>query len=137
MSTFTIEIPFEPVPWAAPKLGRGGYVYDIREKDKRAIRYLIREQYKGALIKGYVILSFTFEFSIPKSFSKKKADQALKGEIFPTRCDCTNLQKLYEDCLKGIVIEDDRTVVFTSSCKRYYARPIVTIRISEVCKNCE
>lgn len=124
-----IVIPFDPVPWAAPKLGRSGYAYDIREKDKRAIRYLIRQQYNKEPLKGPIGLSFEFFFSIPKSFSKKKTEDALADRIVPTKCDCTNLQKLYEDCLKNIVIEDDRNVFTILSQKRYAQKPAVIIEV--------
>ena len=122
----SIEIPFDPVPWAAPRLSRHG-CYDPREKDKRVIRYRIKEKYKGLPIEDYVLLRFFFTFSIPKSASKAKRQQMLDGDIIPTKCDCTNLQKLYEDCLKGIVIHDDRNVMFVSSSKEYGSRGHVWI----------
>lgn len=53
----------------------------------------------------------------------------LKGEILPTSCDCTNLQKLYEDCLKGIVIKDDRKVAKIFSEKVYGEKEGVFIQI--------
>lgn len=124
-----IEIPFEPVPWAAPKLGRGR-VYDPRERDKRCIRYLVREQYCGPVLEGIFSLHFKFTFPIPPSTSKKRRENMLLGRIIPTRCDCTNLQKLYEDCLKDIVIKDDRHVEYTCSRKFYGEKPSVTILIT-------
>ena len=114
-----ITLDLDPVPWAAPKLGRRGYAYDIREKDKRAAKYLIRQQYSKEPIDAPVILGFIFTFAYPKSASKAKKERMKAGELIPTRCDCTNLQKLYEDCLKGIVITDDRNVVYVSSFKLY------------------
>lgn len=113
-----LYIPFDPVPWAAPKLSKT-HCYDPREKDKRAIRYLIKEQYNGPIYDIYVAIQFTFQFPIPKSATKSMREAMLGKKIFPTKCDCTNLQKLYEDCLKKIVIEDDRKVVITSSAKYY------------------
>lgn len=129
MSHIEITLDLDPVPWAAPKLGRYGYAYDIREKDKRVARYLIGQQYKQAPITETVILAFVFFFSIPKSASKSKKEKMLSGEIIPTRCDCTNLQKLYEDCLKGIVIKDDRNVVYVSSYKLYAEKGRVQIKV--------
>ena len=124
----SIEIPFEPVPWAAPRLSRHG-CYDPREKDKRAIRYLIKEQYKGEPFPGYVSLWFEFWFTPPKSASKKKVNDMLQSRIIPTRCDCTNLQKLYEDCLKGIVFTDDRNVRQITTIKEYSEKPLCRLKI--------
>jgi len=119
-----IEIPYEPVPWSAPRLSKFR-CYDPREKDKRAIRYLVKEQYKDPMIEGYVNIVFMFGFSIPKSTSKKNAAKMLAQEIIPTRCDCTNLQKLFEDCLKGIVFKDDRLVETISTKKIYAPKPFM------------
>lgn len=56
----------------------------------------------------------------------------LDGKIFPTRCDCTNLQKLYEDCLKGIVIKDDRQVIVVTSYKCYGEEEGVDITVQDL-----
>lgn len=131
LSLITLEIPWEPVPWASPKLSRHG-AYDPREKDKRAIRQCIRQQYGGEVHVGhYYCIEFEFYFVPPKSASKKKKASMIAGYDHPTKCDCTNLQKLYEDCLKGIVIEDDRYVIDIHSCKLYSdkARAIIHIRV--------
>ena len=123
-----IEIPFEPVPWAAPQYAHR-HVYDKREADKRAIRYLVREQYKGPVLNEYVFLEFLFGISIPKSTSKKNRMLMLVHEIIPTRCDCTNLQKLFEDCLKGIVIKDDRMAEIVLSAKIYSEKPFMNVQV--------
>jgi Holliday junction resolvase RusA-like endonuclease len=130
LSSIEITLDLDPVPWAAPKLGRRGHVYDIREKDKRGARYLIKQQYLGEPLAGVVILGFTFIFPFPKKVSKAKKEKMLRWEIIPTKCDCTNLQKLYEDCLKGIVITDDRNVVYVSSLKVYGEKGKVIINVN-------
>lgn len=116
MLSFVIDLPL--VSWMAPRLSRFR-CYDPREADKRAVRYLLKEQYKGLILDKFITLHFTFLFKIPASYSKKKRQQIEIGELFPTRLDCTNMQKLYEDCLKGIVIKDDRKVYQISSTKLF------------------
>lgn len=54
----------------------------------------------------------------------------LDGDIIPTKGDCTNYQKLYEDCLKKIVITDDRNVEVIGSRKLYGEKGQVTIKVS-------
>jgi Holliday junction resolvase RusA-like endonuclease len=123
-----ITIPLPPVPWQASIKGKYTF-YDPKEKEKRCARFYIKEQYKGPPIEEFTVINFQFYFKIPKSFSKKKMALARDGYLFPTRSDCTNLQKLYEDCLKGIVIKDDRTVVKVHSEKFYKEKDSVVIRV--------
>lgn len=123
-----INIPLEPVPWAAPIRSRRLF-FDPKEKDKRAFRYIIKEQYKEAPLTCYTILFFRFVFVPPKSYTKTKRKDMLKGYIIPTKCDTTNLQKLAEDCLKGIVIDDDRNVAKIFSEKLYGEKENVQIKI--------
>jgi Holliday junction resolvase RusA-like endonuclease len=130
MSSVEFEIDFDPVPWASPKLGRGHHVYDIRDRDKSHIRYLIRQAYDLLPIPGYVVLHLMFFFPLPASASKKKRAQMLAGLIMPTKCDTTNCQKLFEDCLKGHVFEDDRFVVGNISFKHYAEKGSVIVRVT-------
>lgn len=116
MLKFTI--PGEPIPWTVPRLSRGR-TYDPKEKEKAAIRFYIWHQYDGDLIEDYVGLFFIFFFSIPKSYTKKQRKWIEEGRLIPTRGDCTNYQKLYEDCLKKIVISDDRNVEIIGSKKLF------------------
>jgi Holliday junction resolvase RusA-like endonuclease len=69
---------------------------------------------------------------IPKSFSKKKREQALTAEIFPGRPDIDNVAKAILDALNGVAYKDDDQVVNLSVSKRYAIDPFVSVRISEV-----
>lgn len=126
----TITLDVDPVPWAAPKLSRY-HTYDPKQAEKRAIRYLIKQQYDGDPIENYTELYFTFIYKTPKSATKKQRFLMLNRLIIPTKADCTNLQKLYEDCLKGIVIKDDRYVKSICSEKHYGLKGKVIICISD------
>jgi Holliday junction resolvase RusA-like endonuclease len=126
-----LTIPLDPIPWAAPRLSKNR-CYDPREADKRAVRFHLRDQYDDEPYEHYVAILFFFAFKPPASTSLKKRCQMLSGEIRPTKCDCTNLQKLYEDCLKGIVIKDDRQVCVVSSYKCYEETPSVQIIVQDL-----
>ena len=64
------------------------------------------------LIKGPVKLCIKVYKGIPKSFSKKKKELALKNEIRPTgRPDLSNYIKSCEDALNGLFWSDDGIVV--------------------------
>jgi Holliday junction resolvase RusA-like endonuclease len=125
----SIYLNVDPVPWSAPKLSKYG-TYDPKEAEKRATRFLIRQQYTGVPYTGYFNLSFTFIFAVPKSYSKKKRDLIERGLLVPTRSDLTNLQKFYEDCLKNIVIDDDRGVAYITSSKLYGKKGQVLITVT-------
>jgi Holliday junction resolvase RusA-like endonuclease len=124
-----IEIPTLPIPWAAPKMTRSGFVYDIRSKEKKWLRWNVKQLYTDQAIQGYVVIDFTFYFPVPSYVSKKKKALMLAGEIIPTSSDCTNLQKLSEDCVKNIIITDDRNVAQITSRKLYGEKENIIIKI--------
>lgn len=124
-----IEIPTFPIPWAAPRMSKTGGIYDIRSKEKNWLKWHVKQLYKKEPVQGYVVLDFTFYFPVPASATLKKKALMLAGEIIPTACDCTNCQKLTEDCLKNIIISDDRNVAKISSQKLYGEKENIIIKI--------
>lgn len=124
-----IEINTPAIPWAAAKVTSRG-AYNPRAKEKNLTRWLIRSKYRGDPIQGYVVIEFVFHFSLPNSVPISKHKAYLENiEIIPTHCDCSNLQKFLEDCLKNIVITDDRNVAKISSEKLYAEKDKVVIKI--------
>jgi Holliday junction resolvase RusA-like endonuclease len=132
MEPIEIRINHDPVAWTAPRLGRG-ICYSPHSKYKEIFHAFICSQYKGEPIKSYVQLDFTFLFPTPRSATKKNRELMQTGKLFPTKSDLTNLQKFTEDCLKKIVIEDDRNVVEITSKKLYALNGCVIIKV----KPCE
>lgn len=132
MDTIEIKINHDPVPWTAPRLGRG-ICYSVHSKYKEIFHAFILSQYKLEPIKGYVALDMVFHVPYPKSASKRKLEAIQEGRLYPTKSDLTNYQKFAEDCLKKIVIEDDRNVVQITSKKLYALNGSVIIKI----KQCE
>lgn len=53
----------------------------------------------------------------------------LSGKIRPTHLDATNCQKFYEDCIKNILITDDRNVVKIMSEKLYGVKESILIQV--------
>ncbi len=131
MYHFVIE--GNPVPWCA----HGGYgrnSYDKRFAEKEYCRLQLKRQYQNNKpIETAVIVSFIFCMKIPVSFSNKKRKLYLENKVHHiSRPDCTNMQKLIEDTLKGIVIKDDSQIVSVSSQKRYDHFPRTLITVSPV-----
>ena len=69
---------------------------------------------------------------IPRSWPKKRQEQARRGELLPTgKPDLDNIVKLIADALNGIVWHDDAQVCALSTTKAYGDEPQTTIRVSE------
>lgn len=121
-----LHVDCNPVPWSAPHFGRNG-AYDKKAKDKEFIKWQLKGQYRDIPLSGHVSLDFIFFIPIPKTTSKAMRKQMLERRVLPTSPDTTNMQKLYEDCLQGIVIENDRYASKISSARYYSEKPGVWI----------
>lgn len=125
----TLEIPGNPVAWRA-HAGFGRRSFNPRYEEKKHHQWFIKEHFSGPMVSEACSCSYTFEMPIPSATSKVRRTKMLNGEILPTkRPDCTNLQKFCEDCLIGIVLEDDSLVVEVNSRKIFSAVPKTIIRI--------
>lgn len=129
MIFITIEIEGTPISWLS-HAGYGRRSFNPRFREKAYTQFHIKEQYKGEVLKEAISVTYTFHMPIPKGNSKKKYAQMLNGVIeHIKRPDCSNLVKFYEDCLKGIVIEDDSQVVESIARKMYSDHPRTVIQI--------
>lgn len=115
-----------PVSWSAAIKGKHCF-YDKKYKEKEIARWQLKTQYNGEIITGFVSIEFIFYVPIPKSTSKKGRQMRIEGAILPTTPDTTNMQKLYEDCLQGIVIENDRLSNKITSVRYYSDKPGISI----------
>jgi Holliday junction resolvase RusA-like endonuclease len=78
-------------------------------------------------------VNFVFYLQIPATTTKRRKSGMLSGRIRPTKKpDCSNLIKLYEDCMTGYVYEDDRFIVAVSAEKFWAERPCTIITISQI-----
>lgn len=123
-----LELTGKPVSWSAPTKGKNGF-YDKKSAIKEQARWQIKAQYREKPLEGFVAVDFVFFVPIPKGTSKALKSQMLRRMVLPTSPDSTNLQKLYEDCLEGIVIENDRYVNRVSSVRYFSESPGVLISV--------
>jgi len=112
---------------------RGGFVrtYDPKSKDKQKFIDFVKESYSFEKINGMVEVVIQADFSIPKSFSKKKT-AVVDGQHRPKKPDVDNIAKFYLDSLNGIAYNDDSQIVDLQVIKRYSILPLTTITIQEV-----
>lgn len=115
----TLSIPGDPVPWASHQ-GFGRRSFNPRFKEREAVRWHIHNQYKGKLLDDPLHVSMEFFVRIPKSFSKKDRMRIANAELYPTkRPDRSNYVKFLEDCMTGIIYQDDSLIVDGSARKLF------------------
>ena len=67
----------------------------------------------------FINIKILFKFEVPKSYSKKKREDALSGKLFPTKCDLDNIVKSITDGLNGKAYADDRYIYSIEAIKVY------------------
>lgn len=69
---------------------------------------------------------------VPKSYSKKRRERCLSGEIMPTKKpDIDNILKSIFDALVGYAMNDDSQIVEVVAEKIYSENPFVEVTITE------
>ena len=123
----TLTIPGEPVAKGRPRVTSKGVAYTPQKtvnyetlvKELWAIKHSAEKPLEGPLcvyINAY--------FAIPKSWSKKKRQDALNEAILPTgKRDCDNVAKSLLDALNQLAYADDAQVTTLIVQKKYSERP--------------
>jgi len=131
---YRLCIPGEPMAKARPRF-TGKFVYT----PAKTVNYevLIKElfigKYGSVMIDGYINANIVAYFFIPKSASKKKRDEMIKGVLLPTKKpDLDNIAKIILDSLNKIAFVDDSYVTRLSVEKYYSENPRVEVFISEM-----
>lgn len=80
---------------------------------------------------GPVSLAMKAVMPIPKSFSRKKREAALRGEIRPTgKPDLSNIIKAVEDAMNEVVYRDDGQIAeYGRSGKIYGDHPMIIVDV--------
>lgn len=139
MNVLKIEIPGDVQAQQRPKFSRFGNNVSVRDpkesKDYKSFVRLVASQVApDTLITEEIRLRIDVYRKIPKSFSKKKHQQALNGELRPTtKPDVDNLAKGIKDGLSKVIWHDDSQVTELVARKWYSDNPRaeVTIEWSE------
>ncbi len=135
-----ITIPGEPSPKGTARFHGHAYTPKKTRTKEGIVASLAMDAMAGRPpIEGPVSMSITAVLPIPESWPKKRKAAALAQEEAPAkRPDLTNLIKLAEDSLNGIVYRDDAQIVALSASKRYGPDPrtviIVYNRTAEMVK---
>lgn len=133
-------IPGKPHGKGRPRASsRGGFVRMYTPATTQAyetqIERIARQAMDDCAVLGTPISLRVVAFhEIPVSWSKRKQQQALDGEIIPGKPDLDNVAKAVLDALNGVVYEDDKQVVRLVAEKRYSLDPRVEVYVHEVLK---
>lgn len=136
MIQFTV--PGNPTAKGRPRFStRGGFVRSYTPEKTRvaelafayaALPYKPKEPLSGALR-----IDFQFYLQTPRSWSRKRRDEAEKGQIrHITKPDADNLVKTCMDAMNGVFFLDDAQVVEFSSSKHYSDNPRTVVTIVQV-----
>ena len=80
--------------------------------DTHKYEKLVRESYgdNPCFKDQFISIKILFKFEVPKSYSKKKRDEALAGNLRPTKGDIDNYIKSVLDGLNKVAFLDDRYI---------------------------
>ena len=130
----TVVLAGEPVAKARPRATRRGFVYTpahVRKYEAHG-RLAAQQAMDGQPpITVPVRAEIAVDLPAPTSWSAKRRDAALRGDIRPTsRPDIDNYIKAALDAINAIVLADDSLVVDLVAIKRYAPVPALTIMIT-------
>jgi Holliday junction resolvase RusA-like endonuclease len=133
----TIVLLGEPVGQGRPRFVRKSGVAYTPEKTRNisaalriAAQQTMNERISG-LFDEPLRLHLLAEFGVPQSWSQRKKNTALLHGHFPAKKpDISNILKLAEDALNGIVYRDDALIVEAHVRKVYGGQPKLVITVS-------
>ena len=123
-----LHISDEPVS-RREKIGHRRLI-DVRKKQKERIALEIISQYRGELLDEPLFVQYDFYLKIPEAIPKYRKTLMELGHERPIkRPDCSNLIKLIEDVMTGIIYVDDCLIVSGQFHKYWSHHPHSTITI--------
>jgi Holliday junction resolvase RusA-like endonuclease len=131
-------IPGVPVGKGRPKFARRGNFVTAYTPEKTAsyenlVKVKAEEAMAGRpLIEGAVLVAISLFVTPPESWSLKKKQAALHGDVFPTsKPDIDNVIKGLFDACNDIVWMDDKQVVSLLVVKLYAPKAEAHMRVEE------
>lgn len=117
----------KPIP-AKQKKSRLGRIFNARKLEMTALKWRIKIQYRDAPYTSRVKIDYLFAFPMPLKWSAQKKRE-MENKPHDVRPDIDNLMKLYNDCIKKIVITDDALITHGNVKKIYSRYPRTEMRI--------
>jgi Holliday junction resolvase RusA-like endonuclease len=127
----------EPVAQGRPRFARRGdfvQTYDPEKSKnyKSMVRYEALKVKPDKPLEGPLVLAVKIYRTIPKSFSKKRHQEAVDGVLKPTtKPDIDNIIKGIKDALKAVIWRDDSQIVQIMALKKYGEVPRIEVVVVE------
>jgi len=130
----TIVIGGEPVAKGRPRMTRRGFAYTPAATRKYEAHGRLAAQLAmdgRPPLDAPCRAEITIDLPVPQSWSRKRQDAALRGDIRPTsRPDTDNYVKAALDAINEIVVADDSLVVELAATKKYATTPQLAVVIA-------
>ena len=129
-----MTMPLRPKPKERPR-HRGSFAYTPKETKEyeEAVKHYYERDCGLPPTDKPVMVTFIFNFAVPKSCSKKEQAVKLSGTCpYSNRPDLDNIEKAVMDALYGLAFKDDCQVVAKISLKRFWHHSSVMIEIEEM-----
>lgn len=133
-------VPGDPQGKGRPKASsRGGFVRmytpaATRQYEEKIAWAATLARATWDVLETPVSLRVVAHHPIPVSWSKRKQQQALAGELVPGKPDLDNVAKAVLDALNGVIYADDKQVIKLVAEKKYSFDPRVEVYVHEVLK---
>lgn len=140
VTNIAFTVPGEPQGKGRARAGRGpgGQARLYTPAKTVAYESLVAMSAKAAMggaspFSGPVALELEAIHTVPASWSNKRRQQALDGQIIPTcKPDLDNVLKAIGDGANGIAWVDDKQIAAVQMVKRYGPAPGVLVRVADV-----
>lgn len=130
-----IELSIVPVSKGRPRFNTytGRAITDTKTREfEETVAWMYKLNGGKYFDDKFIKVKLEFYFKVPKSYSKKKREEALRGIIRPTKMDIDNLCKSVLDGILGVAYKDDRTICELSLSKYFSEDDKVIIEIEEI-----
>ena len=132
LMTVEFTIPGVPQGKERPRFTRNGATYTPKKtKDyEKLVAWAYQCEAHDVRFTGSVRAFIAAVYPIPKSWSKKKQQDAANNKLLPlVKPDLDNVAKAVLDACNGIAYKDDAAVTGLTVCKRYGTRPCVVVQL--------
>lgn len=141
MARIEFTVPGQPVGKGRARVStHGGFARAYTPEKTAVYENLVKLSYMQAVadkplkkLAGAIGIQIFAYYAMPKSFSKKKRNAAMRGDVMPlVKPDLDNVIKSVCDGLNGVAYDDDKQITFITAAKYYSEPPEVKVIIAEV-----
>ncbi len=141
MQEIFLEIPGRPITkethrshcvvnWKTKTVKR--WTRNPKREKANDVSLQMRAQYNGPLLEEGLFIIFEFYMPIPIRWCKALKEKARNGTLHHlNKPDASNLAKFYEDCMTGVIFQDDKQIVWCTPVKIYDDNPRAEILIKK------